>query len=108
MRQVHLKELIVVDRLREIALRHPGLRAEVRGRGLMVGLDLGVEGLAADVARRAFEAGLVIETSGPSDGVLKILPPLTISMDDLVFGLDVIAAAIDAAAPAAGVLRAAA
>jgi diaminobutyrate-2-oxoglutarate transaminase len=108
MRQVHLKELIVVDRLREIALRHPGLRAEVRGRGLMIGLDLGVEGLAADVARRAFEAGLVIETSGPSDGVLKILPPLTISMDDLVFGLDVIAAAVDAAAPAAGVLREAA
>jgi diaminobutyrate-2-oxoglutarate transaminase len=108
MRWVHVKEAIVLDRLREIALRHPGLRAEVRGRGLMLGLDLGREGLAGDVSRRAFEAGLVIETSGPSDSVLKVLPPLTISIDDLVFGLDVITAAVDAAVPVAGVLREAA
>jgi diaminobutyrate-2-oxoglutarate transaminase len=108
MREVHAKEAIAVERLRDVALRYPGLRAEVRGRGLMLGLDLRVEGLAAEVGRRAFEAGLVIETSGPSDRVLKILPPLTISLDDLGFGLDVIAAAVDAAAPAAGVLREAA
>jgi diaminobutyrate-2-oxoglutarate transaminase len=104
MEQVHVKEAIAVERLREIALRHPGLRAAVRGRGLMLGLDLRVEGLAAEVGRRAFEAGLVIETSGPSDRVVKILPPLTISLDDLGFGLDVIAAAVEAAAPGAGVL----
>jgi len=107
-RQVQVKGEIVADRLQEIALMRPGLRAEVRGRGLLQGLDLGVEGLAADVARRAFAEGLVIETSGPSDRVLKLLPPLTISVDDLAFGLDVIEAALDAAAPTAGLLRAAA
>jgi hypothetical protein len=31
--------------------------------------------------------------------VLKVLPPLTISVDELAFGLDVIEAAVDAAAP---------
>jgi 4-aminobutyrate aminotransferase-like enzyme len=33
--------------------------------------------------------------------VLKILPPLTISLDDLAFGLDTIEAALDAVAPTA-------
>jgi diaminobutyrate-2-oxoglutarate transaminase len=108
MREVEVKKAIAVERLQEIARRHPGLRAEVRGRGLMLGLDLKLDGLAGEVSRRAFEAGLVIETSGPSDRVLKLLPPLTISIDDLTFGLDVIASAVDAAAPMAGVLREAA
>jgi diaminobutyrate-2-oxoglutarate transaminase len=99
--QVHQKGEVVADRLQEIAMLRPGLGAEVRGRGLMQGLDLGADGLASEVARRAFDAGLVIETSGPSDRVLKILPPLTISLDDLAFGLDTIEAAIDAIAPAA-------
>jgi diaminobutyrate-2-oxoglutarate transaminase len=107
-RQVQIKGEIVTDRLQEIAMMRPALRAEVRGRGLMQGLDLGVDGLAVEVARRAFDEGLVIETSGPSDRVLKVLPPLTISVDELAFGLDVIEAAVDAAAPTSGFLRAAA
>jgi diaminobutyrate-2-oxoglutarate transaminase len=106
--QVHLKAGIVADRLQEIALLRPGLGAEVRGRGLMWGLDLGVAGMASNVAREAFERGLVIETSGPGDRVLKVLPPLTISLDDLMFGLDVIEAAVDAVAPGAGILQLAA
>ncbi len=99
---VQLKSSVVAERLWEMALVRPGLNAEVRGRGLMQGLDLGVDGLAVEVARRAFDAGLVIETSGPADRVLKLLPPLTISLDDLAFGLDVIEDVLDAAAPATG------
>lgn len=102
-RQVQMKGEIVHDRLHEIAMLRRDLNADVRGRGLMQGLDLGDDGLAREVARHAFEAGLVIETSGPADRVLKIMPPLTISLDDLAFGLDVIEAAVDAAAPAAAI-----
>lgn len=98
---VRRKGAIAGDRLREIARRRPELRAQVRGRGLMQGLDLGAGGLAAEVARHAFEAGLVIETSGPGDRVLKLLPPLTISERELGFGLDAIEAAVDAAMAAA-------
>ena len=107
-RQVQIKGEIVADRLYELALLRPGLRAEVRGRGLIHGLELGQPGLAVEVARRAFDAGLVVETCGPSDRVLKLMPPLTISVDDLAFGLDVIEAAVDAAAPAGRSLREAA
>ncbi len=55
--------------------------AEVRGRGLMVGVTLS-EGLdAAAVAERALAEGLVINVPGP--GMLRFLPPLTISSDQL-------------------------
>jgi diaminobutyrate-2-oxoglutarate transaminase len=102
---VRLKGNIVADRLREIVRLRPGLPAETRGRGLLQGLDLGVDGLATEVARCTFERGLVIETSGSADRVLKVLPPLTISIEDLKFGLDVIEAAVDAVAPAPSVRR---
>ena len=106
--QVRIKAELVTERLWEMSLLRPGIRAEVRGRGLLHGLHLGVPGLAREVAMRAFDAGLVIETAGPDDGVLKLMPPLTISVDELTFGLDVIETAIDAAASATGYLREAA
>ena len=97
---VDAKHRTAVDRLAAIAATRPELGAEARGRGLMLGLDLGVPGLAGQVAARAFERGLVIETSGPGDRVLKLLPPLTISDADLRFGLDVIEEAVEAVVPA--------
>lgn len=54
-------------------------RLLVRGQGMIWGLDCsGVDlALARRVSARCFEAGLVIETAGRSDAVLKFLPPLT-------------------------------
>jgi len=72
---VQAKGAIVAERLAAIAASRPELRACTRGRGLMQGLDLGSGGTAVSVARRAFERGLVIETCGPGDRVLKLLPP---------------------------------
>jgi acetylornithine/succinyldiaminopimelate/putrescine aminotransferase len=61
---------------------------EVRGRGLMVGLSVG-EGIdAAEVARRALDAGAVINVPGP--GMLRLLPPLTIGEEEVEFALDVL------------------
>lgn len=90
-RQVQIKGELVADRLQEIVRAHPG--AQARGRGLLHGLELPEPGLAAAVARRAFDAGLVVETCGPGDRVLKVMPPLTISVEELAFGLDAIEAA---------------
>ena len=55
--------------------------AEVRGRGLMVGVTL-AEGVdAAAVARRALDGGLVINVPGPD--MLRFLPPLVIGEDEV-------------------------
>ena len=43
------------------------------------------------MARECFERGLLVETSGPDDEVLKLLPALTITNDELDRGLDIIA-----------------
>jgi len=70
--------------------------AKVRGMGLMWGIDVGeMPGVSAsDLSRRCFDKGLVIETCGRNDEVLKILPPLTISEANLSRGLDILVAAI--------------
>lgn len=68
--------------------------AEVRGRGLILGLAFEDAALAKIASRHAFELGLVIETAGAADQVLKILPPLTITHEELARGLDIVAEAV--------------
>lgn len=79
-------------RLDDIAARTTGARR--KGRGFMQGVDLGSGDLAAAVVRRCFEAGLVIETAGPRDEVVKVLAPLTIANADLDAGLDILDRAV--------------
>jgi diaminobutyrate-2-oxoglutarate transaminase len=61
-----------------------------RGRGMMRGLNVECGAVAARITGAAFDRGLVIETSGARDEVIKVLAPLTI--DDEVFanGLDIL------------------
>jgi predicted acetylornithine/succinylornithine family transaminase len=55
--------------------------AEVRGRGLMVGVSL-TQGMdASAVARRALDSGLVINVPGPD--MLRFLPPLIIGEEEV-------------------------
>lgn len=72
----------------EIAATTPGLTP--KGRGLARGLQFERVELAARTCAAAFERGLLMETSGPSDEVMKILPPLTITDDELEEGLAVV------------------
>lgn len=51
--------------------------AALKGRGLMQGVDVGSGTLAADICARSYELGLLIETSGAHDEVVKVLAPLT-------------------------------
>jgi diaminobutyrate-2-oxoglutarate transaminase len=80
--------------LQEIVDRHPEIGGQVRGRGLIQGLRCEPEGLAQAIARAAFGRGLVIETAGPRDTVLKLLPPLTIDDAGLAAGIARIADSI--------------
>ncbi|MBN9096632.1 MAG: diaminobutyrate--2-oxoglutarate transaminase, partial [Pseudonocardia sp.] len=46
--------------------------------------------LAAKTCAAAFERGLLMETSGPSDEVMKVMPALTITDDELTEGLEIV------------------
>lgn len=65
-------------------------RLSTRGRGMMQGLDCTDGDLALDVSRRAFEKGLIIETSGSDGQVIKCLAPLTTTERDLKEGLRIL------------------
>ena len=81
-------------------------RIAVRGLGLILGVDLhraGGPALAAAVAQRCFQAGLIIERCGRGDTVLKLLPPLTIDDPRLLAGCQIIVDAIAAEVAQLGV-----
>jgi diaminobutyrate-2-oxoglutarate transaminase len=82
--------------LDRIAAGHAGPVTGVRGRGLARGISFAVPGAASAVCTAAFERGLLMETSGPESEVVKLLPPLTTTTDELAEGLDIIADSVDA------------
>ncbi|HZG72867.1 MAG TPA: diaminobutyrate--2-oxoglutarate transaminase [Chondromyces sp.] len=89
-REILEKGSIVAEFLENLAARYPELKGEIRGRGLMRGVACGVEGLADQICREAFERGLIMETSGPNSEVFKIMPPLTIDIESLKQGFAII------------------
>ncbi|MBV8302143.1 MAG: aspartate aminotransferase family protein [Candidatus Dormibacteraeota bacterium] len=93
-----------MERARSWQQRVPGL-AEVRGLGLMIGLEFLRDGrsdaeLVSRIVHRALERDLLLLTSGPDDNVIRIMPPLTISEEELDRGLDIIEQSIMEAAAA--------
>lgn len=62
---------------------------DVRGRGLIQGIEFEDQSVASEISREAFERGLIIETAGPCDEVLKALPPLTTDEEGLERGLEI-------------------
>lgn len=81
-------------RLDEIEQRYRSVTA--RGRGMAQGLKFDDADQAAKVCRAAFDLGVLMETSGPSDEVVKLLPPLTTSEPDLQMGLDILDESVSA------------
>jgi diaminobutyrate-2-oxoglutarate transaminase len=75
-----------------IAERRPDIH--VKGRGLAKGLAFDQAEQAAKVCTAAFDRGMLMETAGPTDEVAKLLPPLTISDDELDQGLQVLSQAV--------------
>jgi diaminobutyrate-2-oxoglutarate transaminase len=89
--EVTRKSELLREELLAIAAENPEIDFEVRGRGLMYGIaSTAHPELAGAISVAAFERGLVIETSGARDEVLKFLPALTISDDELRRGLAIV------------------
>ncbi|PIP79634.1 MAG: diaminobutyrate--2-oxoglutarate transaminase, partial [Gammaproteobacteria bacterium CG22_combo_CG10-13_8_21_14_all_40_8] len=65
-----------------------------RGRGMMRGICCVNGELANAITRLAFKQGLLIETSGADDQVVKFLCSLTISDENLKKGLDIVEQAV--------------
>lgn len=84
---IRRKAELATGLLGEIVETYTEAQGSLRGRGLIQGLKLDADGLAQDVARIAFEHGLIIETSGSRSEVIKLLPPLTVTEEELQDGI---------------------
>lgn len=65
-----------------------------RGRGMFQGINCVSGELASKITKQCFQNGLIIETSGADDQVVKLLCPLVISEDSLKQGIDTLEQAI--------------
>jgi diaminobutyrate-2-oxoglutarate transaminase len=92
---VERRSRIARHALEAFAGQLPPGAARVKGRGLMLGLEMDEDGLAVAVSRAAFARGLIVETCGVRDQVLKLLPPLNIPDEALRAGLDLLAESMD-------------
>lgn len=74
-------------RVGDVALKKLGAlgKAPVRGRGLMIGVDLGSGARALAVSRALLQRGYVVLTGGEGGGALTLSPALTIE-EELIEG----------------------
>ncbi|MFD9457490.1 diaminobutyrate--2-oxoglutarate transaminase family protein [Streptomyces sp. NPDC059985] len=90
--------------LRGLAADHPCV-GDVRGRGLMIGIEFvdpetgaAAPDLAAAVRQACLDRGLIVELGGRHAGVVRLLPPLTLTDEQAAAVLDRLADAVPAAA----------
>lgn len=84
----------VEERMRAIAAKFPNHISDVRGLGMIWGIQSDIEDFCNEISREAFQHGLLAETAGATDQVIKFLAPLTISEAELDKGLNILEAAI--------------
>ncbi len=75
LKQVQTKAALLEEQLRGLAQKHPGLVVDIRGLGLMWGMEVKDHGPA--IVQKALEAGLVINCTAGQ--VLRFLPSLIVS-----------------------------
>ena len=93
-REIHRKGEYVSGRLNQIVEKYGQGNFTTRGRGMFQGINCVNGDIAGKITRKAFQQGLIIETSGADDQVVKFLCPLIISDVNLKKGLDIVEQAI--------------
>jgi 4-aminobutyrate aminotransferase-like enzyme len=81
--------------------KHPGTIGDVRGKGLMIGIELVADGKApaphklARMLELTREAGLLIGKGGLYGNVIRLTPPMTVTESELDTGLEILAGCFD-------------
>ena len=81
----------VGGRLAALRERHPAAVTDVRGRGLLWGVELASRDLAQRWTAAARDRGVLLLAGGPEGRVAQIVPPLTIAEPQLSAAIEVLA-----------------
>ena len=79
---------LIRSALESLVALTPSGTAQVMGRGLFMGLKFLDPDVASRLVNACLEQGLLLETCGPQNEVLKLMPPLTIETHTLTLGLE--------------------
>jgi 4-aminobutyrate aminotransferase len=85
----------LLDGLRALAAEHPKAITDVRGVGLMIGVEFRSAELAERVQLLAFERGLLVLECGESS--IRMSPPLVITREQAATALRIFGEAVEAA-----------
>jgi 4-aminobutyrate aminotransferase len=91
----------ILERARGWRVDHPRL-GDVRGRGFMIGLEFMEDGrpapeLVQRIVKAAVDRNLLILSCGLDENVIRLIPPLTLTEEELTQGLDILEASLGAA-----------
>ncbi|HEU4572607.1 MAG TPA: aminotransferase class III-fold pyridoxal phosphate-dependent enzyme [Candidatus Limnocylindrales bacterium] len=81
--------------LRAIAERHPDVVVDVRGKGLMIGIELDTPERAEEVQWAAFQRGLLVLECGRK--TVRMCPPLVVTESEVETAIRIFGEAVDAA-----------
>ena len=92
-KSVQAKGKVIKDRMQKIVSKHGPDSLFVKGRGMMIGISCPDGEIASAICKESFANGLVIETSGNHNQVVKCLCPLTITDEQIDKALTILDAA---------------
>jgi diaminobutyrate-2-oxoglutarate transaminase len=93
-KEIKRKGQYISERLADIVNNFGEGNFTTRGLGMFQGIHCVNGDLAEKITRKAFKQGLIIETSGADDQVIKFFCPLVISDENLKKGIDIVEQAI--------------
>ncbi|GAA1669971.1 acetyl ornithine aminotransferase family protein [Kribbella yunnanensis] len=83
---------LLIEGLTKIQAEHPEMIVDVRGVGLMIGVEFATAADAAAVQQRAFERGLLVLECGES--AIRLSPPLVVTAEEAEIALSLFAEAV--------------
>jgi 4-aminobutyrate aminotransferase len=86
----------IMDGLRPLTTRHPDLVKDVRGKGLMIGIQFDSGETAEAVQMQAFDRGLLVLEAG--DDCVRMSPPLVVSQAEAATAVRIFSESVEAVA----------
>lgn len=96
------KGRVLLDGLTQLAADYPQVIKEVRGRGLLIGIELTSEGLGGAIINEIVADGLIAIFSLNNASVIRFLPPAVTTYEQIERGLEIFGKAVKQTAPLAG------
>ncbi len=86
-----------LEKLRSLAKAYPQIIKEVRGKGLMIGIELTKEGIGGLILSEMIDKGVLIAYTLNNPKVIRIEPPLIITEQQIDYAVDAFTSALEKA-----------